>query len=125
MARLSASGVASRDRIVVSTLRCGRSNPGSNPGHGRTFNSADSPVQFRGRFWTKIHWTGGLTCSKSPPYQLLWRCPYQYDRYLTTPIPVDGSSGLQFPSHYKRFVLKMFTFVDPDSKAPWQERVTS
>ena len=23
-----------RDRIVVSTLRCGRSNPGSNPGHG-------------------------------------------------------------------------------------------
>ena len=25
---------ASRDRIVVSTLHCGRSNPGSNPGHG-------------------------------------------------------------------------------------------
>ena len=25
-----------RDRIVVSTLRCGRNNPGSNPGHGRT-----------------------------------------------------------------------------------------
>ena len=24
----------SRDRIVVSTLRCGRNNPGSNPGHG-------------------------------------------------------------------------------------------
>ena len=24
----------SRDRIVVSTLRCGRHNPGSNPGHG-------------------------------------------------------------------------------------------
>ena len=23
----------SRDRIVVSTLRCGRNNPGSNPGH--------------------------------------------------------------------------------------------
>ncbi|KAL7887877.1 hypothetical protein AOLI_G00028510 [Acnodon oligacanthus] len=51
-------------------------------------------------------------------------CPYQYDRYLTTPIPVDGSSGLQFPSHYKRFVLKMFTFVDPDSKAPWREKLT-
>ena len=27
--------LASRDRIVVSTLRCGRNNPGSNPGHGR------------------------------------------------------------------------------------------
>ena len=25
----------SRDRIVVRTLRCGRSNPGSNPGHGK------------------------------------------------------------------------------------------
>ena len=24
-----------RDRIVVSTSRCGRDNPGSNPGHGR------------------------------------------------------------------------------------------
>ena len=28
-------GWLSRDRIVVSTLRCGRNNPGSNPGHGR------------------------------------------------------------------------------------------
>ena len=26
--------VLSRDRLVVRTLRCGRSNPGSNPGHG-------------------------------------------------------------------------------------------
>ena len=24
----------SRDRVVVSTSRCGRDNPGSNPGHG-------------------------------------------------------------------------------------------
>ena len=31
-APVSSSG--SRDRIVVSTLRCGRNNPGSNPGHG-------------------------------------------------------------------------------------------
>ena len=27
-------GLDSRDRLVVRTLRCGRSNPGSNPGHG-------------------------------------------------------------------------------------------
>ena len=27
--------VLSRDRLVVRTLRCGRSNPGSNPGHGK------------------------------------------------------------------------------------------
>ena len=26
--------ITGRDRIVVSTLRCGRNNPGSNPGHG-------------------------------------------------------------------------------------------
>ena len=32
---VSSSG--SRDRIVVSTLRCGRNNPGSNPGHGTFF----------------------------------------------------------------------------------------
>ncbi len=31
--------VVRRDRIVVSTLRCGRSNPGSNPGHGRLLPS--------------------------------------------------------------------------------------
>ena len=31
-ALVSSSG--SRDRIVVSTLRCGRNDPGSNPGHG-------------------------------------------------------------------------------------------
>lgn len=29
--------IARRDRIVVSTLRCGRSKPGSNQGHGRFF----------------------------------------------------------------------------------------
>ena len=28
------TSVFSRDRLVVRTLRCGRSNPGSNPGHG-------------------------------------------------------------------------------------------
>ena len=26
--------LSGRDRLVVRTLRCGRSNPGSNPGHG-------------------------------------------------------------------------------------------
>ena len=29
--------VSSRDRLVVRTLHCGRSNPGSNPGHGSDF----------------------------------------------------------------------------------------
>jgi len=56
---------------------------------------------------------------------LPFRCPYQDDRYLTTLVPVTGSSGLQFPTHYKRFIVKMFTFVDPSSLAPLQETVCS
>ena len=31
--------VNSRDRLEVRTLRCGRNNPGSNPGHGTLFLS--------------------------------------------------------------------------------------
>ena len=40
------------------------------------------------------------------------RCSYQNDKYQTTMVPVELSSGLLYPSHYKRFILKMFTFVD-------------
>ena len=32
--QLSTTWLCGRDRLVVRTLRCGRSNPGSNPGHG-------------------------------------------------------------------------------------------
>ncbi|XP_055071436.2 zona pellucida glycoprotein 2, like 1 isoform X5 [Misgurnus anguillicaudatus] len=54
-----------------------------------------------------------------PQWHLLVNgCPYQDDRYLTNTIPVDGSSGLQFPTHHKRFTLKMFTFVESTSMAP-------
>ncbi|KAM6937879.1 zona pellucida sperm-binding protein 4-like [Xenentodon cancila] len=38
-------------------------------------------------------------------------CPYHDDRYLTQNIHVDASSGLMYPTHYRRFVFKMFTFV--------------
>lgn len=51
-----------------------------------------------------------------------YSCPYKDDHYLTTPLPV-GPSGLQYPSHYKRFVVKMFTFVDQSSLESLQERV--
>ena len=34
--QLECKPLLSRDRLVVRTLRCGRSNPGSNPGHGKT-----------------------------------------------------------------------------------------
>ncbi|XP_038820456.1 zona pellucida sperm-binding protein 4-like [Salvelinus namaycush] len=54
---------------------------------------------------------------------IIYGCPYKDDRYLTMPIPVEASSGLSFPTHYRRFVLKMFTFVDPTSMSPLRERV--
>ena len=38
----------SRDRLVVRTLRCGRSNPGSNPGHGIFCTSTNAT---RGPSW--------------------------------------------------------------------------
>ncbi|XP_070686643.1 zona pellucida sperm-binding protein 4-like [Pempheris klunzingeri] len=38
-------------------------------------------------------------------------CPYRDDRYLTQLVSVDASSGLLYPTHHRRFVFKMFTFV--------------
>ncbi|XP_038145168.1 zona pellucida sperm-binding protein 4-like isoform X2 [Cyprinodon tularosa] len=50
-------------------------------------------------------------------------CPYQDDRYQTTVIPVDTFSGLEYPSHYKRFVSRMFTFVAPETYTPQKDTV--
>ncbi|XP_063074718.1 zona pellucida sperm-binding protein 4-like [Engraulis encrasicolus] len=47
-------------------------------------------------------------------------CPYTGDSHLTTLIP---STNVDFPSHYRRFMLKMFTFLDPQSFVPMQETV--
>ena len=43
-AQFAASAQVSRDRLVVRTLRCGRNNPGSNPGHGNFFLLFPSPL---------------------------------------------------------------------------------
>uniref|UniRef100_A0A3Q1HDE2 Zona pellucida sperm-binding protein 1-like n=1 Tax=Acanthochromis polyacanthus TaxID=80966 RepID=A0A3Q1HDE2_9TELE len=54
-----------------------------------------------------------------PQWDLLINgCPYRDDRYLTRLIPVDSSSGLTYPSHYRRFVFKMFTFVATGGQTP-------
>ncbi|XP_048849821.1 zona pellucida sperm-binding protein 4-like [Brienomyrus brachyistius] len=50
-------------------------------------------------------------------------CPNQSDKYITTLVPVNASSGLPFPTHYKRFVVQMFTFVDALSTAYLKEKV--
>ncbi|XP_076158626.1 zona pellucida glycoprotein 2, like 2 [Alosa pseudoharengus] len=59
-----------------------------------------------------------------PQWDLLFDgCPYAEDRYLTTVVPVDVSSGLPYPTHHKRFVVKMFTFVEQESLLPLQQMV--
>lgn len=42
---------------------------------------------------------------------------------MTTVVPVTVSSGLFFPSHHKRFIFKMFTFVDDNSLEPQMQTV--
>uniref|UniRef100_A0A3B4UXJ9 Zona pellucida sperm-binding protein 4 n=1 Tax=Seriola dumerili TaxID=41447 RepID=A0A3B4UXJ9_SERDU len=72
-----------------------------------------------GRCWT--------TTSSNPHSLPQWDilidgCPYRDDRYLSSLVPVSHS-GLAFPSHYRRFLFKMFTFVDPSSLVPLKEQV--
>ncbi|XP_039631760.1 zona pellucida sperm-binding protein 2-like [Polypterus senegalus] len=38
-------------------------------------------------------------------------CPYGEDNYPTVMHPMSDFTGIQFPSHYKRFDVKAFTFV--------------
>lgn len=47
---------------------------------------------------------------------LFLRCPYAGDNYQTQLVPLSTASGLLFPSHYQRFTLYTFTFVDSASQ---------
>ncbi|XP_059375786.1 zona pellucida sperm-binding protein 4-like [Carassius carassius] len=107
------------------------------------YNDADYPITkvLREPVYVEVHimertdpnivlmlghcWTTSTPSPLSLPQWdlLIDGCPYRDDRYLTTLVPVTGSSGLQFPTHYKRFVVKMFTFVDPASLAALQETI--
>uniref|UniRef100_A0A8D0EM12 Zona pellucida glycoprotein 1 n=1 Tax=Strix occidentalis caurina TaxID=311401 RepID=A0A8D0EM12_STROC len=45
-------------------------------------------------------------------------CPFMGDNYRTQLVPVGPASPqLPFPSHYQRFVISTFTFVEPPSMA--------
>ena len=46
--------LSSRDRIVVSTLRCGRNNPGSNPGHGTLLKELFLQIVILSDFLTRM-----------------------------------------------------------------------
>ncbi|NWU36243.1 ZP4 protein, partial [Hylia prasina] len=61
------------------------------------------------------------TPSTNPQQQLQWPilvdgCPYAGDNYQTQLMPQSFTSGLLFPSHYQRFTLYTFTFVDSTSQ---------
>ncbi|XP_070764094.1 zona pellucida sperm-binding protein 4-like [Enoplosus armatus] len=73
-----------------------------------------------GRCWT----TTSPNPHSLPQWDILTDgCPYRNDRYMSSLVPVGPSSGLDFPSHYRRFIFKMFTFVDPNSMEPLKEQV--
>ncbi|CAL8295461.1 unnamed protein product [Boreogadus saida] len=86
----------------------------------RLVNMIDpSVILTLGRCWT----TTQLNPHSLPQWDILIEgCPNQGDRYLSTLIPISPSSGLPFPSHYKRFIFQMFTFVDQDM-SPLKEQV--
>ncbi|NXP10283.1 ZP4 protein, partial [Thinocorus orbignyianus] len=61
------------------------------------------------------------TPSTNPQQELQWPvlvdgCPYAGDNYRTQLVPPSLASGLLFPSHYQRFTLYTFTFVDSTSQ---------
>ncbi|XP_048450494.1 LOW QUALITY PROTEIN: zona pellucida sperm-binding protein 4-like, partial [Rhincodon typus] len=64
----------------------------------------------------------------APDHEVQWSllvdgCPYEGDDYLTILHPVDASSGLQFPTHHKRFEMKTFVFLDGVSEQPLSGQV--
>ncbi|KAG2465797.1 ZP4 protein, partial [Polypterus senegalus] len=68
--------------------------------------------------------TPGPSASSQPQWSLLVNgCPYTGDNYLTSLVTVDSTSGVAYPSHYKRFVFEMFAFVDPVARQALAEKV--
>ncbi|XP_061781288.2 zona pellucida sperm-binding protein 4-like [Nerophis lumbriciformis] len=73
-----------------------------------------------GRCWTTI----SANPHSLPQWDILIDgCPNRDDRYLTSLVPIGPNSGLEFPTHYRRFIFKMFTFVDTSSLEPQNEQV--
>ncbi|NXB40998.1 ZP1 protein, partial [Eulacestoma nigropectus] len=61
----------------------------------------------------------GSHATSQPQWPILVEgCPFQGDNYRTRLIPVGPASPeLPFPSHYQRFVISTFAFVDPPGMA--------
>ncbi|XP_039608308.1 zona pellucida sperm-binding protein 4-like isoform X2 [Polypterus senegalus] len=68
--------------------------------------------------------TPGPSASSQPQWSLLKNgCPNTGDNYLTSLVTVDSTSGVAYPSHYKRFVFEMFAFVDPVTRKALAEKI--
>ncbi|XP_077451331.1 zona pellucida sperm-binding protein 4-like [Stigmatopora argus] len=77
-------------------------------------------------------WATGDSYPQSMPQWdlLLHGCPCAEGHYSTTVVPVDASSGLEYPSHHRRFFFRMFSFVstrpaDPSKGGPAQQQVAT
>uniref|UniRef100_A0A670ZMW1 ZP domain-containing protein n=1 Tax=Pseudonaja textilis TaxID=8673 RepID=A0A670ZMW1_PSETE len=54
---------------------------------------------------------------RAPQWPLLQDgCPYQGDGYRAQLVPLQWDSGLPFPSHHRRFVVRTFPLVDTDAR---------
>ncbi|XP_077566609.1 zona pellucida sperm-binding protein 4-like [Stigmatopora nigra] len=75
--------------------------------------------------------TGDSNPQSMPQWDLvLHGCPCAEGRYSTTVVPVDASSGLEYPSHHRRFFFRMFSFVstrpaDPSKRGAAQQQVAT
>ncbi|XP_053312067.1 zona pellucida sperm-binding protein 4-like [Spea bombifrons] len=73
-----------------------------------------------------------MDCWATPtpdPYQqtqwplLLERCPFGGDNYETLDVEVEYLANRDFASHYKRFIVRTFTFEDTTSQQPLHGQV--
>ena len=82
----------SRDRIVVSTSRCGRDSPGSNPGHGKQLCSVAVTALWANVFFVsltfsylKVYLEGDhLLLIRKPYHSYLRQVSKQYLKLLST-----------------------------------------
>ncbi|KAJ7420459.1 zona pellucida glycoprotein 1 [Willisornis vidua] len=67
----------------------------------------------------------GSNATAQPQWPILVDgCPFQGDNYRTRMVPVGPASPeLPFPSHYQRFVISTFTFVEPPGMAVMEGEV--
>nr|XP_033805683.1 zona pellucida sperm-binding protein 4-like [Geotrypetes seraphini] len=61
------------------------------------------------------------TPTANPLHKMQWPvlvngCPFTGDNYMTQLVSAEQSASLRFPSHYKRFIVNAFAFVDSASQ---------